>query len=154
MNTLRLSEEALEAINARNKARTVKTMSKADQSQPAGRPKKAPKKKSVTEAVVLRECALVLETHPAVAMWWRQNTGAAKFGDRYVRFSFVGASDYMGVLKGGRFFAVECKAVGGMPTDNQKAFLANVADAGGVSVCVDSSAKLVAFLNSLDSPFK
>ena len=107
----------------------------------------------VSEALVLRACMDVLDHHPAVALWWRQNTGAGQLASgRYVKFSFRGASDLMGVLQGGRFLAVECKATGKHPSPDQGAFLDNVVDAGGCSVCVDDAGKLVAWLDSLNRP--
>lgn len=96
----------------------------------------------------------VLESHPRVALWWRQNTGAVKVdGKRFVRFSFTGASDLMAVLEGGdtggRFLAVECKATGKKASHEQQAFLDNVLDAGGWATCVDSPAKLTDYLRAL-----
>src|SRR3990167_7481038 len=40
----------------------------------------------VSEARVLRACMDVLEAHPYVAMWWRQNTGSMKIAGRFVKF--------------------------------------------------------------------
>lgn len=105
------------------------------------------------EARVLADCIFVLESHPAVACWWRQNTGAVtlpgKKKPRFVRFSFKGASDLMGVLRGGRFLACECKATGEEPTPNQQAFLDNVRDAGGLALWVDDPATLFEALQAI-----
>ena len=107
----------------------------------------------VSEARVLRACMEVLEAHPYVAMWWRQNTGAGQLASgRFVKFSFRGASDLMGVLKGGAFLAVECKATGKHATPEQAAFLDNVSDAGGHSICVDDAGTLLRWLDSLNRP--
>src|SRR3990167_8949782 len=107
----------------------------------------------VSEARVLRACMDVLEAHPYVAMWWRQNTGAGQLASgRFVKFSFRGASDLMGVLKGGAFMACECKATGKRATPEQAAFLDNVSDAGGYSICVDDAGKLLKWLDSLNQP--
>jgi hypothetical protein len=100
------------------------------------------------EAMVLAACQAILEAHPAVALWWRQNTGAVKFQDsRYVKFSFKGAPDLMGLFKGGRFFCVECKATGKSPNAAQQAFLDNVRDAGGLPIWTDDPAALMAALD-------
>jgi hypothetical protein len=103
------------------------------------------------EAAVLRDCSRVLEQHPRVSRWWRVNTGAMKMDNgRYVKFSFVGASDLMFILHGsGRFGACECKATGKKPTEEQQAFLDNVTAAGGFAICVDHPADLLNALNAL-----
>ena len=107
----------------------------------------------VSEARVLRACMDVLEAHPAVALWWRQQTGAVKFGPRFVKFSFRGASDLMAVLQcSGKFCAIECKATGGKPSPEQAAFLDNVNDAGGAAGCFDDPLKLKDWLDGLSKP--
>ena len=104
----------------------------------------------VSETRVLRACMDVMETHPAVKLWWRQNTGAGQVASgRVVKFSFRGASDLMGVLKGGAFLAVECKATGKHASPEQAAFLDNVSDAGGRSICVDDAGKLLRWLDGV-----
>jgi hypothetical protein len=102
-----------------------------------------------SEADVLDECKDVLERHPKVALWWRQNTGAVKIDERYVKFSFKGASDLMGMSTRGRFVACECKATGKKADDDQAAFLANVNKAGGLGVCCDHAGKLWLALEAL-----
>lgn len=107
----------------------------------------------LSESQVLRGCMEVLESHPCVFLWWRQNTGAVNVdGKRFVRFSFKGASDLMGVLQGGlggRFLAVECKATGKKASREQQGFLDNVLEAGGWAVCVDHPQKLTEYLRAL-----
>jgi len=65
---------------------------------------------------------------------------------------FAGLDDLMGVLKGGAFLAVECKATGKHATPEQAAFLDNVSDAGGHSICVDDAGTLLRWLDSLNRP--
>lgn len=99
-------------------------------------------------ALPLRETDIVqavlelCEHHPKVAKVWRQNTGGAKYEyqgkARYVKFSFPGASDIMGVLKGGRFFAFEVKKPGEDATAEQASFLMTVARHGGLAIVVRS----------------
>lgn len=45
---------------------------------------------------------------------WRNNTGVAVYGERerQVRFGIRGAPDIYGMLRGGRFFGLECKEPG------------------------------------------
>ena len=104
----------------------------------------------VSEALVLRACMDVLEASPIVKIWWRQNTGAGKLASgRYVKFSFAGASDLMGVLRNGLFLAVECKATGKKASPEQHAFLDNVIGAGGKGFVVDDAKDLLNALNWL-----
>lgn len=95
-----------------------------------------------SEAAILRACMDVLEAHPSVGMWWRQNTGSVQIQGRWVKFGFRGASDLMGILNGGRFLAVECKAPGKKPTTEQVGFLQNVTVAGGLALLVFDAGKL------------
>ena len=92
------------------------------------------------ERDVLAEVLAVLEMHPRVAFVWRQNTGAMELGDRYVRFSFKGCSDLLGMLRDGRFLAVECKREGKEPTEDQAGFIVNVNRNGGVAFVARSAA--------------
>jgi hypothetical protein len=55
---------------------------------------------------------------------------------RFIRFGKVGSSDIEGVLPGGRFLAVECKAKDGRLSPEQKQFLAEVEALGGLAVTV------------------
>lgn len=45
-----------------------------------------------------------------------------------------GASDIIGLTKGGRFLAVECKIKPNKPTEVQKLFLQEVTDRGGLAI--------------------
>lgn len=50
---------------------------------------------------------------PAIAgVAWRNNTGVATYGKQQVRFGIKGAPDIKGMLRGGRFFGLECKQPG------------------------------------------
>jgi hypothetical protein len=92
----------------------------------------------------------LLEQHPSVAWVMRMNTGVAVYGEgdqkRFVRFSIPGVSDIVGQLKDGRFFAVEVKRPGKEPTDDQWAFLRNVAQNGGLAGWVDDASQLADFI--------
>jgi hypothetical protein len=104
------------------------------------------KKKKIPESKVLAACQDILTYHPRVAFWWRQNTGAAKMGERFVRFSFPGASDLMAVLKNGKFLAVECKASGKKANEEQDEFLKKCNRATAYGICVDDPQQLIDFL--------
>ena len=139
--------QQIEEMNARNRPRKVALLAGDDAVQPRGKPGRPKgsgkgRKPRIPESSVLADCILVLESHPAVGLWWRQNTGGVKFGEQYVKFSFRGASDLMIILRGGKFMACECKAPGEKPTIDQANFLANVNDAGGIGIWCDNAGKL------------
>ena len=119
------------------KSQPLATKHLLDGSHPTKKPKT-----SLSESKVQAACIDLLDKHPNVVKWWRQNTGSAKMGGRFVKFSFKGASDLMGVLRGGRFLAVEVKATGKAPSLEQIAFLDAVNAAGGLAVCVDDPVQL------------
>ncbi len=67
---------------------------------------------------------------------WRNNTGAAKFDDRWVKFGHSGASDILGLAKGGRFLAIEVKRPGDAyrkPKTEQIDFLSQIHAFGGLA---------------------
>ena len=79
-----------------------------------------------------------LSLHPKVAWAARINSGSFEVDGRYVRASFKGCSDIIGMLKGGRWLAVECKSAKGKETSDQAAFGATVAKDGGLYVVARS----------------
>lgn len=107
---------------------------------PAIPAKPAPRKNDRPEAAALVEVLKALRGHPAVAWCERQNTGATREGDRFIRYGWRGCSDVLGQLKDGRFLAVEVKAPGGRLRPEQAAFLEQVAAAGGVAFVARSCA--------------
>ena len=115
----------------------------AAKSQESGRKRGGPK---VREAEVLKVCMGLLETSSKVAIFWRQSTGAMKLDNRFLRFSFKGASDLMAVMVGGKFLACEVKAPGGKLSPEQEAFLSNVNQAGGYGLMVSDPAYLAKWL--------
>lgn len=92
-----------------------------------------PRTNSRPEAAALVEVLKALRTHPAVAWAERMNTGAAKVGNRFIRFGWPGCPDALGQLKDGRFLAVEVKAKAGRLRPEQALFLARIRAAGGVA---------------------
>lgn len=96
--------------------------------------------RGASEAQVLNAVLALLRRHPAVAWAHRMNTGAATFGEQFVRFGFLGCSDILGQMKDGRLLAVECKAEsGGKLSDAQRDFLLLVRKYGGVAGVVRSA---------------
>ena len=105
---------------------------------------------AVSESSVLRACLDVCHAHPAVAWAARMNVGGRNFGSdanpRWVKFGFVGMSDIVGQLVGGRLLAIECKGHRGRATNAQLEFLRRVNTNGGVGVLVHSPDDLLAAL--------
>mgnify|MGYP001605390891 CR=1 FL=1 len=119
------------------------------------------------EADVLAGVKRLLELHPAVAMWWRQNTGAGYVlsASTYKRLIAAGhlqrgecrwvewgagrgSPDTMGVLRGGRFVAVEVKRPGQEPDPDQQAWIDRAKSAGALAGWVNSIDQLDVLINS------
>ena len=94
---------------------------------------KTPRTNSRPEAAALVEVLKALRTHPAVAWAERMNTGAAKIGNRFIRFGWPGCPDVLGQLKDGRLLGVEVKAQAGRLRPEQALFLERIRCAGGVA---------------------
>lgn len=155
-HALHMDEEQLAKIQARIKAASGNIITSkphevsVKRQAAAKRPRARKAVQQVPEKYVLRECSKLLDSHPKIAFWWRVNTGAMKMDNgRYVKFSFVGASDLMAVTTSGRFVAVECKATGKKASEAQQSFLDNVSAAHGLGLCVDHPALLHAALEAL-----
>ena len=69
-----------------------------------------------------------------VPVFWRQNAGAVKTENRFVKLGKAGVSDIIGMLWDGRFLAIEVKTPKRRTkvTQAQQTFLDNVNKAGGV----------------------
>ena len=85
------------------------------------------------EAAALHEVLQALRAHPAVAWCERMNTGAARIGNRFVKFGFTGCPDVLGQLNDGRLLGVEVKAPKGKLRTEQAFMLERIAGAGGVA---------------------
>ena len=85
------------------------------------------------EAAALVEVLLALNSHPDVAWCHRVNSGAARIGNRFVRFGWPGCPDVLGQLKDGRLLGVEVKANKGKLRPEQTIFLERIRCAGGVA---------------------
>jgi hypothetical protein len=93
------------------------------------------------EGAVVKVCLEYLALRGIYA--YRQNTGAAEYQNktgkkRFVRYGKPGASDIVGLLPGGRFIAVECKAPRGRLSELQAAFLQDIERMGGLAVVARS----------------
>lgn len=91
------------------------------------------RKNAKPEAGALKEVLMALTAHSAVAWCERMNSGAAKIGNRFVRFGWKGCPDVLGQLKDGRLLGVEVKAEKGKLRPEQTIFLERIRLAGGVA---------------------
>jgi hypothetical protein len=85
------------------------------------------------EAAALVEVLKAVRAHPLVAWAERQNSGAAKVGNRFIRFGWPGCPDVLGQLNDGRLLGVEVKAKTGRLRPEQAVFLERIRCAGGVA---------------------
>ena len=108
---------------------TEKSFSGADLFGMEQQPKRT---NSKPEAAALCEVLKALRAHPAVIWCERMNTGAAKIGNRFIRFGFTGCPDVLGQLRDGRLLGVEVKAPGGRLRTEQAIFLERINEAGGL----------------------
>ena len=87
---------------------------------------------------------------------WRNNSGVSRperrDGSRgFVRFGHVGSADILGVMPGGKFLAVECKAPRGNLSRHQIEFLDRVRQEGGVAIVARSVDDLIEQLQELEN---
>ncbi len=102
------------------------------------------------EAAALAEVLAALRHHPAVAWAERQNSGAIRVGQRFVRFGWRGCADVLGQLKDGRLLACEVKARRGRLRPEQAVFLDRVRRFGGVSIVARGAKDVFAALGPID----
>ncbi len=136
----------------------------------AKKPRAAPIKRNVdtSEASVMTDIADVYKTHPNILFAVRQTSGAADIGDYHVKFwrwlrrngKVMTITDTWGVLRDGRFFAIEAKERSwkGVGTGDGKkavreraqlAFINVVKSGGGVGGFVTSAEQAIQILNGL-----
>ncbi len=99
------------------------------------------------EAAALSEVLLALRAHPAVVWCERMNSGAAKVGNRFIRFGFKGCPDVLGQLRDGRLLGVEVKAPKGKLRTEQAFFLARINTAGGIGFVARDCRDVIRELN-------
>ena len=98
--------------------------------------------KGLSEAEVLNQCTAYLTARGIYH--WRQNTGAFKVENRFIRTGMKGVSDILGVLPGGRLLAIEVKREkGGKLSAAQKEFIASINSRNGCAIVVHSLAELI-----------
>jgi hypothetical protein len=94
-------------------------------------------KKDTPEGKVKADCLEYLRLIGAFV--WNNPTGAyqARPGE-WVHFGKTGSADIIGLLPGGRFIAVECKADTGRVSGKQQEFLEQVRGMGGIAIVARS----------------
>ena len=97
-----------------------------------GLEQQTPRTNDRPEAAAMCEVMKALRAHPAVAWCERQNSGAAKVGNRFIRFGWPGCPDVIGQLRDGRFMGCEVKSPTGRLRPEQAVFLQRINGAGGV----------------------
>ena len=101
------------------------------------------------ESAALVEVLKALKAHPAVVWCERMNSGAAKVGNRFIRFGFVGCPDVIGQLRDGRLLGVEVKSPTGKLRPEQSVFLERIRGAGGVAFMARDLRDVMRELNQL-----
>jgi hypothetical protein len=87
------------------------------------------------EGRVKAACLRYLEKRGIKA--WNNPSGAVRIApDRWLHFGKKGSADILGILPGGRFLAVECKAPDGRLSLEQREFLTDIKALGGMAVMV------------------
>ena len=103
---------------------------------PAARKPRARRSASTTplERDVLASVLAVLRHDPRVAIVDRRQSGLFQEGERYIRIGNPGHLDISGMLKGGRYFELECKRDDkAKPDERQAARIELIKRLGGVS---------------------
>ena len=86
------------------------------------------------EKDIQKQILMLLKRHPKVQWVARFNSGTFVSGDRYISSnSQSGMSDILGMLKGGRLFAIECKSRTGKIMPHQQDFLDLINNGGGLA---------------------
>jgi hypothetical protein len=85
------------------------------------------------EGAVVKACLEYLQIRGVFA--WRNNSGSLRDkNNRPVYFGKTGSADIIGILPGGHFICVECKAGKNKPSGKQVEFLRRVSEMGGAAI--------------------
>jgi hypothetical protein len=106
--------------------------------------RRRPPLESQIQAAILRAVAYRRDVYA-----WRNNSGALpNERGRPIFFGKRGSADILGVVRGGRFLALECKRPGEKPTPKQLPFGAAVEAQGGVYAVVTSVDEALAVVDA------
>lgn len=104
--------------------------------------------KGLLESQVQSQCLNLLRSMNVFV--WRQNTGAFKVKDRYIKSGIKGVSDILGIWPDGRFLAIEVKREkGGRLSEAQKEFLQEIKNNHGIAIVCHSVEELEKELSKL-----
>ena len=78
---------------------------------------------------------------------WKNNTGMAKMGRRFVRFGLPGSGDLIGLTTDGTFISIEVKIPPDTQNEDQVAFEQMVCRLGGYYIIAHSVMDVIAFLD-------
>lgn len=101
-------------------------------------------KRSKPESAVVAEVLSALKRVLGIYAW-RNNTGCARIGRRFVRFGQPGSADIL-CCHAGRFVAFECKSTVGRQSPMQRKWQAEIEAAGGRYCVVRSATEALEFL--------
>ena len=86
----------------------------------------------MTEQTIQKQIMIALSLSGCLV--FRNNTGAVKDGDRFIRYGLCkGSSDIIGLTPSGQFLAVEVKKRTGKPTKEQLTFIDAINEQGGIA---------------------
>ena len=95
-----------------------------------------------TEQQIQKTILDYLKINPLVAWVKRNNAGKVVIGEgnkkRYMNVGKQGEADVIGMLKGGRFFAIEIKRSGKYAKPSQEEWLNNIRKYGGIGIVANS----------------
>jgi hypothetical protein len=87
---------------------------------------------TINESTIQKQIMLALSK--AGCLVFRNNTGAVKDGDRFIRYGLCkGGSDIVGLTPSGTFLAVEVKTPKGRATKEQLDFICAINQQGGIA---------------------
>lgn len=114
---------------------------------PKKRIKSTEPRTDLLEKEIQKSILMFLKKHPKVQWVARFNSGTFMDGDRYITSnSQRGMSDILGMLKGGRLLAIECKSRTGRIQPHQQEFLDLISDGGGLAFVARSVEDVLARL--------
>lgn len=93
----------------------------------------------MTESEIQRDIMNALTRHPMIGLAHVNTTGKVKGRNgHWITLGYPGISDITGMLKDGRFFAIEVKKPGSKPTEVQQDYINKVNEFNGVAGWCDS----------------
>lgn len=114
---------------------------------PKPRVKSTEPRVDLLEKDIQKQILMLLRKHPKIHWVARFNSGTFMDGDRYITSnSQRGMSDILGMLKGGRLMAIECKTRTGKIQPHQQEFLDLISAGGGLAFVARSVEDVLAKL--------